>query len=130
MLAASSLISASILLAAGPSFLGRHDDRRQCLSAHLALSFEPLSAVHSWIGTNWGGCSNPKVDELSQRIFNTFDVEERDKLIAQVHEMTSADAVRVFIVSDLNPRALSPKLSGFVQAHSWFQDTTPVVFSN
>lgn len=72
--------------------------------------------------------SNPEVDELSQRIFNTFDVEEHDKLIAQVHEMT--DAVRVFIVSDLNPRALSPKLSGFVQAHGWFQDTTPVVFSN
>jgi peptide/nickel transport system substrate-binding protein len=81
-------------------------------------------------GSNWGGYSNPKVDELAQRIFNTFDTEARDKLIAQVHEMTSADAVRVFIVSDLNPRALSPKLSGFVQARSWFQDITPVVVGN
>jgi peptide/nickel transport system substrate-binding protein len=81
-------------------------------------------------GANWGGYSNSKVDELSQRIFNTFDVAERDKLVAEVHETTSADAVRVFIVSDLNPRALSPKLSGFVQARSWFQDITPVVVGN
>lgn len=81
-------------------------------------------------GSNWGGYSNPKVDELSQRIFNTFDTEKRDELIAKVHEMTVADAVRVFIVSDLNPRALSPKLSGFVQARSWFQDITPVVVGN
>jgi peptide/nickel transport system substrate-binding protein len=81
-------------------------------------------------GANWGGYSNAKVDELSQRIFNTFDVAERDKLVAEVHETTSADAVRVFIVSDLNPRALSPKLSGFVQARSWFQDITPIVVGN
>jgi peptide/nickel transport system substrate-binding protein len=51
-------------------------------------------------------------------------------LVAQIHETTSADAVRVFIVSDLNPRALSPKLSGFVQARSWFQDITPVAVGN
>jgi hypothetical protein len=36
----------------------------------------------------------------------------------------------VFIVSDLNPRALSPKLSGFAQAHCWFQNAAPIVFSN
>jgi peptide/nickel transport system substrate-binding protein len=33
----------------------------------------------------------------------------------------------VFIVHDLNPRALSPKLTGSVQAQSWFQDMTPIV---
>jgi peptide/nickel transport system substrate-binding protein len=81
-------------------------------------------------GANWGGYANPKVDELAERAFNTFDRAERDKLIIQIHEITSADAARVFIVSDLNPRALSPKLSGFVQARSWFQDITPVVVGN
>jgi peptide/nickel transport system substrate-binding protein len=35
----------------------------------------------------------------------------------------------VFIVHDLNPRALSPRLKGFVQAQSWFQDMTPIVVS-
>jgi peptide/nickel transport system substrate-binding protein len=32
----------------------------------------------------------------------------------------------IFVVHDLNPRALSPKVQGFVQAQSWFQDLTPV----
>jgi peptide/nickel transport system substrate-binding protein len=36
------------------------------------------------------------------------------------------DAGRVFIVHDLNPRALSPRVKGFVQAQSWFQDLTPI----
>jgi peptide/nickel transport system substrate-binding protein len=81
-------------------------------------------------GANWGGYSNAKVDELALRALATFDQAESDKLVAAVHEATSADAVRLFIVSDLNPRALSPKLSGFVQARSWFQDITPVVVGN
>ena len=81
-------------------------------------------------GANWGGYSNSVVDELSVKAFNTFDEAERDKIVQAIHETTSADAVRVFIVSDLNPRALSPKLSGFVQARSWFQDITPVVVGN
>jgi peptide/nickel transport system substrate-binding protein len=29
----------------------------------------------------------------------------------------------------LNPRAMSPKVKGFVQAQSWFQDLTPVTLS-
>jgi ABC-type transport system substrate-binding protein len=89
-----------------------------------------MSSYKAPNGANWGGYSNPKVDELALRAFATFDEAERDKLVAQIHETTSADAVRVFIVSDLNPRALSPKLSGFVQARSWFQDITPVAVGN
>ena len=30
----------------------------------------------------------------------------------------------IFIVHDLNPRALSPKVTGLVQAQSWYQDLT------
>lgn len=78
-------------------------------------------------GSNWGGFSDPKLDALGEKALATFDDAERMKLITQVHELTVADASRVFIVSDLNPRALSPKLSGFVQARSWFQDITPIV---
>jgi peptide/nickel transport system substrate-binding protein len=35
----------------------------------------------------------------------------------------------IWIAHDVNPRALSPKLKGFVQAKNWFQDLTPVVVS-
>ena len=44
-----------------------------------------------------------------------------------MNDTVMADAPELFIVHDLNPRALSPKLSGFVQAQSWFQDLTPIV---
>jgi ABC-type transport system substrate-binding protein len=78
-------------------------------------------------GANWGGFADPKLDELGHKALATFDDVERTKLVTEVHEITVADASRLFIVSDLNPRALSPKLSGFVQARSWFQDITPIV---
>jgi len=78
-------------------------------------------------GSNWGGFSDPKLDELGRKALTVFDEAERTKLVTEVHEITVADASRLFIVSDLNPRALSPKLSGFVQARSWFQDITPIV---
>ena len=32
----------------------------------------------------------------------------------------------VYIAHDLNPRAMNPKVKGFVQAQSWFQDFTPI----
>lgn len=78
-------------------------------------------------GSNWGAFSDPKLDAVGEKIFNTFDPQEQIKLTQQAHEMLVADAARLFIVSDLNPRALSPKLSGFVQARSWFQDIEPIV---
>ena len=34
------------------------------------------------------------------------------------------DAAWIFIIHDLNPRALSPRVKGFVQAQSWYQDLT------
>ncbi len=31
-----------------------------------------------------------------------------------------------FIAHDLNQRAISPRVRGFVQARTWFQDLSPV----
>ena len=36
------------------------------------------------------------------------------------------DALFLFAAHDLNPRTLAPKVQGFVQAQSWFQDLTPI----
>ncbi len=79
------------------------------------------------VGSNWGGYSNPQVDDLAQKALASFDPAEQRKLLIQIHEMVVKDAARLFVVSDLNPRALSPKLSGYVEAQSWFQDITPIV---
>jgi peptide/nickel transport system substrate-binding protein len=81
------------------------------------------------VGLNWGWYDNKEFDALNDKVQATFDEAERTKLLQQMHELVVADAGRVFIVHDLNPRALSPKLKGFVQAQSWFQDMTPIVVS-
>ena len=40
--------------------------------------------------------------------------------------MMSEEAALLLVAHDINPRAMSPKVHGFVQAQSWFQDLTPV----
>jgi peptide/nickel transport system substrate-binding protein len=42
------------------------------------------------------------------------------------HERLVDNPPWLFIVHDLNPRAMSPKVQGFVSAQSWFQDLTLV----
>ena len=69
---------------------------------------------------------NPEVDRLIEAAEREFDLDKQNQLLAKVHEIIVGDAPWVFIVHDLNPRALSPKVKGFVQAQSWFQDLTPV----
>jgi peptide/nickel transport system substrate-binding protein len=80
-------------------------------------------------GPNWGHYENPEAEALIARIFTEFDDEKRFQLLTQLHELEGRQAVMIFVVHDLNPRALSPKVKGFVQAQSWFQDLTPVSVS-
>ena len=47
-------------------------------------------------------------------------------MLIKLHELESDRAEMIWVVHDLNPRALSPKLHGFVQAQNWFQDLTPI----
>ena len=78
-------------------------------------------------GGNWGWYFNQEVEDLIAEALRTFDDEIRDITLSRVHEIASRDAIMLFVVHDLNPRALSPKLRGFVQAQNWFQDLTPIV---
>ena len=66
-------------------------------------------------------------DKWGDEALAEFDEAKRDALLTKINEQTVLDAVELFIVHDLNPRAMSPKVKGFVQAQSWFQDLTPIV---
>ena len=46
--------------------------------------------------------------------------------IRRAHEVIVDDAAWLFIVHDLNPRAMTKHVKGFVSAQSWFQDFTHV----
>jgi peptide/nickel transport system substrate-binding protein len=77
-------------------------------------------------GSDWGNYSNPKVDKLLDAAFTTFDPAERDKLIGEAHTELVNDAAWLFIVHDLNPRAMSKNVKGFVPVQSWYQELTSV----
>jgi peptide/nickel transport system substrate-binding protein len=78
---------------------------------------------------NWGFFKDDKMDQMGAEALSEFDPAKRNALLTEMNERAVAEASEVYIVHDLNPRALSPKLSGFVQAQSWFQDLTPIVVS-
>jgi peptide/nickel transport system substrate-binding protein len=67
---------------------------------------------------------NPEVDRLIEAAEQEFDLNKQNQILAKAHEVIVEDAPWVFIVHDLNPRALSPKVKGYIQAQSWFQDLT------
>lgn len=75
-------------------------------------------------GVNWSHYRNSEVDALCDRIRNSLDTAEQDRLLARMHEIVVDDAVQVWVVHDTNPHALSPRVKGYTQAQHWFQDLT------
>ncbi|GAC1343780.1 MAG: ABC transporter substrate-binding protein [Acetobacteraceae bacterium] len=80
-------------------------------------------------GGNWGHYASAKSEQMITAAFNEFDPVKRDAILVKVHEKMVDDAVMIWVVHDINPRALSPKVQGFVQAQSWFQDLTPITIA-
>jgi ABC-type transport system substrate-binding protein len=78
------------------------------------------------VGFNWGDYKDAKADELALKAKATFDPIEQNKLLGELHTRIVDEAMWIWVVHDLNPRALRPNVKGFVQAQSWFQDLTPV----
>jgi ABC-type transport system substrate-binding protein len=113
----------------------QHPDNADLGGMNISLHFvEPHGALlrrfHSAYvppkSTNIMPFNNAEFDRLVEAAEKAFDPQDRDSLLAQAHEIVVEEAPWVFIVHDLNPRAMSPKVKGFVQAQSWFQDITPV----
>jgi len=50
----------------------------------------------------------------------------RDRILAEAHALVVDEAPWVWIVHDLNPRAMSPHVKGFHPAQSWAQDFTSI----
>jgi len=80
-------------------------------------------------GTNWGYFCDPAMDPLFAEVRNTFDKEAQTKALQKIHERYVNEALFLMITHDVNARALSPKVKGFVQAQNWFQDFSPIVIA-
>jgi peptide/nickel transport system substrate-binding protein len=80
-------------------------------------------------GNNWGYYSDPEMDAMITKVYTTFDPTAQNAVLIAIEEKIVNEALFLFVAHDLNPRALSPKVHGFVQAQSWFQDLTPITMS-
>ena len=84
------------------------------------------SAYHAPAGVNWGFYSDPEMDKLLDAAQLAFEKDARNAALARVHEKMVNDSLLIWVVHDVGPRAMSPRVKGFVQAKNWFQDMTPV----
>jgi len=77
-------------------------------------------------GVNFGYYSDPEMDKLLAEAQSAFDPKVRDEVLAKVHTKMVDEALFLWVVHDLGPRAMSPKVKGFVQARNWFQNLSSV----
>ena len=77
-------------------------------------------------GTNWGFYQDPEMDALLEKARTTFEPKAQDAVLQKIHEKIVDDALFLFVTHDGAPRAMSPKVTGFVQAQNWFQDFSPI----
>jgi ABC-type transport system substrate-binding protein len=101
---------------------------------NISLSFTDPSSMFRYYAKdsfsptnyNWGHWDNAAATDLLKQAQTSFDPEEQSKLLAEAHAMVVDGAPWLFIVHDLNPRALSKKVTGFKPAQSWYQDFTQI----
>jgi ABC-type transport system substrate-binding protein len=74
------------------------------------------------VSNNWGFINEPEYDKLAAAVRVAFDPAERDKALAALHERSVDEAAFLFVGHDVGPRAMTPKIKGFVQPKSWFVD--------
>src|SRR6201986_1110148 len=88
-----------------------------------------LSSMAPPVSNNWGYINNPKFDELVTKARQSFDTATRDAALAELHAASVDDAAFLYVAHDVAPRAMSPKVKGFVQPKSWFVDFSPVTLA-
>nr|WP_228259581.1 ABC transporter substrate-binding protein [Siculibacillus lacustris] len=84
------------------------------------------SDLHAPNGVNWGFYSSPEMDALVAKAQNTFDPAGQNEILGQIHAKMVDEALFLWVVHDVAPRAMTAKVKGFVQPQNWFLDLTTV----
>jgi ABC-type transport system substrate-binding protein len=77
-------------------------------------------------GFNFEQWKDDAFDAALKTIETSTDPKMVDEAYRKAHERLVDDPPWLYIVHDLNPRAMSPKVRGFVSPQSWFVDLTLV----
>ena len=97
-------------------------------------SMEPMGAFLRHVdsrltppaGLNWGFLNDPELDRLCDEARLSFDPARMDAVLAQIDQHMVDQADWIFVVHDVNPRAVAAGVHGLVEAQSWFVDFSPV----
>ena len=84
------------------------------------------SANFSPNGFNFEQWKDEEFDAALDQMANSTDPAAIGAAFRKAHERLIDNPPWLFIVHDLNPRAMSPKIKGFVSPQSWFLDMTLV----
>ena len=74
------------------------------------------------VANNWGLYNDPTADAFCDKARLEFDIGKQDQAIAELHQYVVDQAMWIWVVHDLNPRALAPKVKGFVPPQAWYVD--------
>jgi ABC-type transport system substrate-binding protein len=77
-------------------------------------------------GFNWPQFNDPAYEAAMARLERATDEAEFTAAYAAAHARIVDLAPWLFVVHDLNPRAMSRRVRGFTSAQSWFQDLVTV----
>ena len=77
-------------------------------------------------GFNFGHWKDDQFEAALAKIAQSTDPAAIEAAYRAAHERLVDNPPMLFIVHDLNPRAMSKNVKGFVSAQSWFQDLTLV----
>lgn len=77
-------------------------------------------------GFNWPQWRDEQFEEAFAALERATNEDEFNRAYARAHERLVDNPPWLHIVHDLNPRAMSRRVRGFVSAQSWFQDLVPV----
>jgi len=79
-------------------------------------------------GTNWGHNSDKVMDEMLQTARTSFDMAAQTAALQRIHEKFVNENLFLMVTHDLNARAMSPWVKGFVQAQNWFQNFSGITY--
>jgi peptide/nickel transport system substrate-binding protein len=74
------------------------------------------------VSNNWGLFNDPRFDAMIREARTSFEPAARDAALAKLHAAGVDEALFIWIAHDVSPRAMSPRVKGFVQPQSWFVD--------
>ena len=85
----------------------------------LATSFSPA-------GFNWEHWRDDAFEQDMKELAEATDAATIDTAFQHAHERLVDDPPWLYVVHDLNPRAMSKRVRGFVPVQSWFVDLTRI----